>query len=321
MDIFKSATFPDRGFLINSLPPPGKQQFIGEWETRLYENNLKVLSSKYWKYSNPESVSYESNDLGFRENKNFDDIDWKNTSVLVGCSFAYGHCCENENTITEILKRDYGVPFVNAGIPGSSNRIIHNNAITFMKKYNPKKVIIMWSYPSRNTWVNFNEDKPHWRDISITLSIEHTIADRKKRIVHDKIPSAFYDVHCDNTIHEWMTAMDTHTLLGNKQYFPVDESELEFGASRGMKWIKAKNLEPYERMSKYDVESFSSADELNNLPVTLEDLQKPEIYEIINKMYARDLKYDAGKQKLHGGHYGEQKNRDIADLIYRENFK
>ena len=177
----------------------------------------------------------------------------------------------------------------------------------------------MWSYPSRNTWVNFHEDDPNWRDISVTPSIQHTVKDRKKRIIHDKVPSAFYDIHCDNTIHEWMTAMDIHTLLGNKQYFPVDENET--GACRGIRWIKPKNLEPYELMSKYDVESFSSIDPLKNIPVTLEDLQKPELYEIINNMYARDLLYDADRQKLHGGHYGEQKNRDIADLIYRENFK
>ena len=321
MDVFKSSTFAERGFLNNNLPPQGTVKFIGEPEKMLYKENLKVFSSKYWKYTNPEFVSYESNDLGFRENKNFDDIDWKNTSVLVGCSFAYGHCCENENTITEILKRDYGVPFVNAGIPGSSNRIIHNNALTFMKKYNPKKVIIMWSYPTRNTWVNvdFNEDGPYWRDISVTPSIEHTVRDRKKRIVHDKIPSAFYDIHCDNTIHEWMTAMDTHTLLGNKQYFTVD-NDTE-GVMEDNFWIKPKIMEPYNRMYMYDIVSSRDNDKLKNIPVTLEDLQKPEIYEIINKMYARDLTYDAGKQKLHGGHYGEQMNRDIADLIYRENFK
>ena len=320
MDIFNSSTFPDREFLNNSLPTPGQHPWIGEYENRLYNNNLKVLSSKYWKYTSPDVVTYESNSIGFRESKELDEIDWKNTSVLVGCSFAYGHCCEKENTITEILKRDYGVPFVNAGIPGSSNRIIHNNAITFMKKYNPKKVIIMWSYPTRNTWVNFNEEEPNWRDISVTPSIEHTVKDRKRRIVHDKVPSAFYDIQCDNTIHEWMTAMDTHTLFGNKQYFPVDESS-EPGAFRGINWIKPKNLELYEQLRKYDIESFNSPDPLINIPVTLEDLQKPEIYEIINIMYARDLKYDTDKQKLHGGHYGEQKNRDIADLIYRENFK
>lgn len=320
MDIFKSVTFPDRGFLINNLPRQGITKVLGEHETMLYKNNLRVLSSKYWKYANQETVLYESNDLGFRENKNFDDIDWKNTSVLLGCSFAYGQACENENTITEILKREYGVPFVNAGIPGSSNRIIHSNAITFMKKYNPKKVIIMWSYPTRNTWVNFKEEKPHWRDISVTPSIEHTVRDRRKSIVYDKIPPAFYDIHCDNTIHEWMTAMDAHTLFGNTQYFPVDESS-EPGAFRSINWINPKNREPYEQMSKYDVESFSSPDPLKNIPVTLEDLQKPEIYEVINKMYARDMSYDRKRQKLHGGHYGEQKNRDIADLIYRENFK
>lgn len=58
MDIFKTSTFVERGFLIDSLPAQGKHQWIGEEETRLYENNLKVLSHKYWKYTNPEYVSY-----------------------------------------------------------------------------------------------------------------------------------------------------------------------------------------------------------------------------------------------------------------------
>ena len=306
VDIFNLKTFPERRFIKTGFDG-STMKFVGHIEEEHHKKNLDVFSSKYWKYANTQ-IDYRHNSDGFRCNQDFDDIDWKNTSVVIGCSYIYGQGIENENTISEILTHDYGLPFVNAGIPGSSNRIIHSNAITFMKRYNPKKIIILWSYPTRHTWLNLVDygDGNRWNAINVMPGFDP--AERKNRIIRDKVPSVFYDIECHNTIHEWMTAIDVQTLLGNKQYYAIDKYINEYDDTN---WIKPRDMKLYDLKSLH---------EQGIMDLSTEDLQKPEIYELINNLYGRDLHYDPTTKRLSLGHFGEAMNRDIADLIYRENF-
>ncbi|MDC1446533.1 hypothetical protein N8344_01015 [bacterium] len=305
MDIFNLNGTPAFDFMRSDVTP--HKYFLGSVEQQHYNNINKVMSSKYWKYANLDKVTYQNNSDGFRSDKELSEIDWKNTSVVIGCSYVYGQACENDNTVSEILTREYGVPFFNGGICGASNRITHNNAIAFMRKYNPKKVIIIWSYPTRNTWVNCSGSNKKWEHQTILpMGIDKVY--KKTKIRDEKIPPEFFDGYCLNTVNEWKLAIEIQTMLGNKQYYTIDKYINEYDDAN---WIKPKDMRLYEM--KLDLQR-------GNTKFTLEDLQKPEPYELINSLYARDLHWHPKQQRVELGHFGEQMNRDIADLIYRENF-
>lgn len=305
MDIFKLNETPPFDFMrsghgtgsLNSVP------LLYDGESFLAIR--KVLSDRYWKYANTE-IQYTHNSDGFRGETEFDNVDWTNTSVVVGCSFVYGQALEFENTISEILTREYGVPFVNGGIPGSSNRVIHNNAIAFMKKYNPKKVIIIWTYPTRSTWTNATSNKKWEHQTILPAGVDNQY--RKNKIVNERLPPEFFDGYCLNTVNEWKLAIETQTLLGNKQYYAIDKYINDYDDAN---WIKPKDMRLYDM--KVDLQRGITK-------FSLEDLQTPAPYELINSLYARDLHWHPKEQRVELGHFGEQMNRDIADLIYRENF-
>lgn len=306
-DIFNLGSMPDRRFIKSGLQK-STLTYTGTVEEEAHKKNLSIFSNTYWKYAN-RTIEYHHNSDGFRCRQELDDVDWENTSVVIGCSFIYGQGIENENTISEILTHQHGEAFINAGIPGSSNRTIHSNAIEFMKRYNPKKIIILWSYPTRHTWMHLADygDGERWESLDFMPGMD--TSDRKNRIVHHGVPRAYYDYECYDTQHQWLTAIDIHSMFGNKQYYAIDKYHNNYD---DVNWIKPKDMTLYEL--KYAHEHYDKE-------VTVEDLQKPEIYELINKLYGRDLTYDRVTKRLNLCHFGEQMNRDIADLIYRENFK
>ena len=325
LDPYNLNTFPDIGFIRTGHQPPWPHwnnqtyikniiNFTTDTELSQYKTIKSVLSDKYWKYADPEFVSYEFNSEGFREKEEFDNIDWKNTSAVVGCSYTMGHCCENEHTISQILTREYGMPFVNGGQPGAGNRTIHNNAITFMKKYNPKNVVIIWSYHARYAWLTIDKDnnQNYWNATHYTP--QDSKAERKDAIRNRGVPSSYFDSVSYDSIHQWKNAIDIHNLLGNKQYSVSEKYEKMNSHNNDALWIKPKDTTLYEKL-------FMPNDISPGPTYTPADLQTPEPYELINKMCSRDVKWDPYSNILHLNHYGEQMNRDIADLIYRENFK
>ena len=281
-------------------------KFLGDYEQKMYEIMQKQMHPEFWKYSSRYSISYDFNSDGFRAPE-FSEIDWKNTSVVLGCSYVFGQGVENDNSISEILTREYGVPFVNGGVAGASNRIINDNALVFMKKYNPKKIIIIWTHENRSTWLTeWDEGRNSFRHETILpqIALDNT---KRKDMKKKKIPEDYFLPECADTIHSNMSYKATQDLLGNKHY-SLDSN------NRGGKlhWLKPKDNTLYEWKDKI---------ESGEIKITRDTLAKPEIYEFINHMGARDIQYDEKNKKLWLGHLGEAVNRDIADVIYRENFK
>ena len=316
-DIYNTETFPDRRLITTGWqggrPKPVSHTFLNPTEEEEYNTSKGYFSEKYWKYANSTPIDYQLNIEGFRADKEFDEINWAETSVIIGCSFVFGHCIENESTISEILTREYGIPCVNGGQPGAGNQMIHHNAITFMKKYNPKNVIILWSYPARYTWMDIKDDM--WVAEHVMPTSPISKKERKHGIIELKIPSAYYEIECNSTIYDWMVAKDIHTLLGNPQYNVCDKY-LNGRIPDDPGWIKPKDLRFYDKVKEYDALPLGQGTH-----ISLEELQRPEIYDMINRMYARDIKYYPELGRIQLNHYGSQINRDIADLIYRENFK
>ena len=91
MDIFNLNGTPAFDFMRADVTP--NKYFLGSVEQQHYNKINKVMSSKYWKYANLDKIIYQNNSDGFRSDKELEKIDWKNTSVVIGCSYVYGQAC------------------------------------------------------------------------------------------------------------------------------------------------------------------------------------------------------------------------------------
>ena len=303
------AEIPPTEFMLTH-PSYEKFPYTCSYEFDDHTSFRNKLDSVNWRFSEEsESDFYKHNSLGFRNDQDFDDVDWENTCAIVGCSHVYGQAIENHNTISSILTSEYNIPTMNFGVAGASNRIIHNNAIHAMKKYNPKKVIIIWSYPNRNHWThNYNVKNEHWEHTNIGGSVILTPHEAKLMIRTDFVPYEF--VHMDyshHTLYECQLYKDIHKLLGTVQYGALGRNN---GILQELKWIEPKDMTYYKMNSEF--ESNPQLFDWDNL----------KHMKYVDDFYARDIRLaDSLSEAPRLGHYGRSINRDIADLIYRKNFK
>jgi len=107
----------------------------------------KPLSSvKDW-VNYPYPISYSINSRGFRDSEwpnNLDDVVW-----CLGDSFTKGVGAPFEHAWPSVLQNQTKKRCINLGIDGAANRLILNIAKQIVFDYNPKYMIIMWSYPNR----------------------------------------------------------------------------------------------------------------------------------------------------------------------------
>ena len=149
----------DGGFTLDFCPIDSKE---------LFEQNLKTQPEDWYYRTHP--VKYTLNSLGYRT-KEFDDIDWKESIVIFGCSYVFGTGVTDEHTIPHFLEKLSGRPVINMGIGASSiQTVLHNSIILNDSKYpTPKAVVNMWTDLNRyqlyennfainvGTWDKFND--------------------------------------------------------------------------------------------------------------------------------------------------------------------
>lgn len=132
----------------NIIPGGFTLNFCGIKEEKLFEQDLKTQPED-WYYRTHE-VKYTLNSLGYRT-REFDDIDWKESIVMFGCSYVFGKGVADQHTIPHFLEKLSGRPVINMGINASSvQTVLHNSIIFADSKYpTPKAVVNMWTYLSR----------------------------------------------------------------------------------------------------------------------------------------------------------------------------
>jgi hypothetical protein len=123
----------DGGFTLDFCPNDHKE---------LFEQNLKTQPDDWYYRTHP--VKYTLNSLGYRT-REFDDIDWKESIVMFGCSFVFGIGVTDKHTIPYFLEQLSGRPVINMGIGASSiQTVLHNSIILNDSKYpTPKAVVNM----------------------------------------------------------------------------------------------------------------------------------------------------------------------------------
>jgi len=108
-----------------------------------------------------------------------DFVDWDRRSgepvhgfpASFGDSFTWGVGVQEDQTFSSKLG------MLNCGEKGASNEKILRNAITYCKKFHPRTIMVIWSFPIRYEWLDENDEFHGWkhlyRDRNIVIMPHH----------------------------------------------------------------------------------------------------------------------------------------------------
>jgi len=127
--------------LFDSDNPSGSDSYY-----QLRKNRKKM--GKSWFYHD-KTISYKYNQLGFRT-KNIEDIDWKNSIVIFGCSNVAGVGIAFEDTVSVRLESILKIPVINLGVSGYGIDLACLNSLCIHNHYpHPKAIVQIWSGAAR----------------------------------------------------------------------------------------------------------------------------------------------------------------------------
>lgn len=134
-------TVYNEGKSINSnrLCLKGTWDYSGTDSHDLYDNNLKVQPENW--YYRHNKVGYTLNTEGYRT-KEFDEVDWKNSIVIFGCSYVFGTGVDDSHTISSFLEDLTGMPVINMGVGGSSIQLALHNSMILNDRYGPPAAVV-----------------------------------------------------------------------------------------------------------------------------------------------------------------------------------
>jgi hypothetical protein len=135
--------------LLSYEPININSEFTGKLEEKDFKKNLKKQSSD-WIYRF-KKIIYRNNNLGFRS-KPFDQVNWEESIVVLGCSNVYGTGLAEEDTVSNKLEEILKIPTINLGVPASAVDLsCWNSLILHEKNYRPRAVVQIWSDLARYT--------------------------------------------------------------------------------------------------------------------------------------------------------------------------
>jgi hypothetical protein len=130
------------------FPKGGVFDFYGMDTEESYVRNSK-RQPKDWYYRHND-IKYTLNSYGYRT-KEFEDVDWKNSIVIFGCSHIFGIGNDDSHTISYFLEKLTKIPVINLGFPAASIQFCLHNSLMLFNKYGvPKSVIYSWPSITRH---------------------------------------------------------------------------------------------------------------------------------------------------------------------------
>lgn len=143
--------------LIANNSPDNTEKFLAVGDTYdKFQYNLKHMPDN-WRYRT-EDISYHFNSEKCRAPE-FDQIDWKNSIAVLGCSYVFGEGVPDHFTIPAAVSQLTGLNTVNLGVLGAGNDSIFFNALN-IQKYRPRMTIVFWTHIARTVLWNEN-GTPH----------------------------------------------------------------------------------------------------------------------------------------------------------------
>lgn len=145
----------------------------------LYRKNLKKQPNDWYYRTN--RITYDTNSYGYRT-KDFDQISWKDSIVIFGCSNVFGIGVDESNTLSANLSRYSNREVINMGVPASSNELMLYNSLMLKRKYGiPWCVIFVWTSVQRST---------HFYELDVT-HIGHWNYKDSEKILESKLFEAY----------------------------------------------------------------------------------------------------------------------------------
>ena len=198
---------------LDMIKEPGTYTFLRGDSEFQFKDNLKV-KPKDW-YYRTNKVEYTLNSDRFRT-KEFKDIDWKNSIVLVGCSMTFGLGITDEDTIAAHLQKITGKNVVNLGQTGISNSVIAYNSYYLKENYpTPLAVVNIWTSMMRWWYINYNkivlESYDYdWStdDVSSVFTEDKMLTQITNNILYMKMSNALWKDHPN---HLQLSLHDYHT--------------------------------------------------------------------------------------------------------------
>lgn len=114
----------------NLAPGVGRYSY-GDSPEAFETNRQRMGPDWHYAYKN---VTYHCNTDGYRAPE-WDQIDWANAIVLIGCSVTFGAGLAEDETIGYYVSQLTGRPTVNLGFPSGSNQLLLNNAAALRNHY------------------------------------------------------------------------------------------------------------------------------------------------------------------------------------------
>lgn len=222
--------------LINRESVVGSWDFYGMDTCERYKKNLKKQPEDW--YYRHNKIKYTLNSYGYRT-KEFEDIDWKNSIVMFGCSHVFGTGNDDKHTIPHFLEQLIGIPVINLGVGAASIQFCLHNSLMLYKKYGvPKAVIYFWTGLSRHLLyqktsvlmnTKFEDIKDHPVNIATASGIPLKSMNTPKVLDH-LIPFNMINVELIKNIwedkcplYEFSTFPTTSEVLGCELYDPIPD--------------------------------------------------------------------------------------------------
>jgi len=205
---------------VDNLKYKKKWKYVSGDSEKLYLKNLETQPQD-WYYRNNE-VTYTVNSYGYRT-KEFNDIDWKESIVMFGCSNTFCTAIDDNHTVSYFLEKLTGRPVINMGIPGSNVFTAYYTSLSIKTKF-PTPYAVLMNITSLDRfsivqthkislWGSWNMHLCREINLSKKNNIQHDIV--LKNILYAKMIKEMWEGKCK--YYEYTPFPDTKSILSTSQ--------------------------------------------------------------------------------------------------------
>jgi hypothetical protein len=191
--------------------------FCATDDKQRFEKNKKILGEDWYYYNN--AVTYTVNSKHYRC-KEFENIDWANSIILLGCSIPFGVGLDDTDCLSVRLEQELKIPVINLSIPGAGPQFSLDTSVLVKKLYGKVKgIVYVWS--SYNRSVLYKKPIKHigaWNIEEYKPLTDTTHAMTSARLAYETSKLVWEDtprVDCSYF-------PDTAVLLNIKQFSKID---------------------------------------------------------------------------------------------------
>ena len=307
-------------------------EFMG-FDSEDKTEHMKKHIGEQWKYYNLP-IEYRLNKQGFRCNTDFDDVDWKNSYVITGCSHTFGIGQYMNETMGEYLSVKLNAPVINLSVAGTGNDTIMHNFVHLCRKYGkPKGIFVLWTYPYRFAKTlgyqreGYDAHGSYFDSVWLRFDIlpgQHTPENYRDNINTDE-KQEHLQVHqhdfLPNPEMYYRRTLAQETLIAIMGEENVFEQRADFP---GWMWTEDIPPEPWSNSKLYSIRASECVPDAykdiilnyfeNNFKKWIDysnpdgTLSKEQLY-VINHVKARDIVSYTDENGPQGGHWGELINK------------